>query len=454
MKMGKIRLAIVGPLDSVSLAHEVALERSDYLDVVPIVYQDASEVAEILTEHKNDFDMWLFSGIVPYQRALAMKLNKPLFYIPHTGSSLYRALLQITYIEHLRIESVSFDTFSKKEVEETFTDIDLPLPPIYVNHYDGVISSSELTDYHYNLWKNGRTNIAITCFSATYEKLKKMGVPVFRIWPTRCNIRTTLDIAIETFEAQRFKGSQLAIQHIAIDDYDDLVRASSSYNVKRIELRLYEILVGYAEKLKGSIVLSGDGQFTLYSTRGILEEITEGFIIMPILEDMTRNVTAKVSGGIGFGSTAYAAEENAFMALGLAKQKGKGRWMVVTDNREVIGPLSSDIHLKYSVRVDETVNRQFADKLNISITTANKLLAALDKLDKEAISADDLALYLEITPRSARRLLTTLADQGIAESAGDEMVIKGRPRKLYKVFLEELLRPVMQNGGLDNADKI
>lgn len=442
--MGKIRLAIVGPLDSVSLAHEVALERLDYLDVVPIVYQDASEVVEILTKYKNDFDIWLFSGIVPYQRALALKLNKFLFYIPHTGSSLYRALLEITYIKHLRIESVSFDTFSQAEVEETFKDIDFPLPKIYVNDYGGIISSSELTEYHYNLWKNGETNIAVTCFLATYENLKKMGVPAFRIWPTRCNIRTTLDIAINAFEAQRFKGSQLSIQHIAIDDYDDLVRASSSYHVKRIELNLYEILVGYAEKLKGSIVFSGDGQFTLYSTRGILEEITEGFTIMPILEEMTRNVAAKVSGGIGFGSTAYSAEENAFWALGLAKQKGKGRWMVVTDNREAIGPLSSAVHLKYSVRVDDTVNRNFADQLNISIATANKLLAALDKLNKEAICADDLALYLEITPRSARRLLATLVDQRIAEPAGDEMVLKGRPRKLYKVLLEKLLRPVIQ----------
>jgi len=39
--MNRIRLGIVGPLDSIALAQEVALERPDILETVPIVYQDA-----------------------------------------------------------------------------------------------------------------------------------------------------------------------------------------------------------------------------------------------------------------------------------------------------------------------------------------------------------------------------------------------------------------------------
>jgi len=438
--MNKIRLGIVGPLDSIVLAQEVAMERPDILVTVPIVYQDASEVPQIVAQRGDDVDIWLFSGIVPYERALSLKVNKPIFYIPHTGSSLWRALLQITYIEKLHFDSISFDTFSQQEIEETFTDIDLPLPQIYVNHYTGVVSAGDITEYHYNLWKDGKTHIAVTCFFATYEDLKKMGVPVFRIWPTRSTIRTTLDITISTFEAQRFKGSQLAIQHIVIDGYDDIVRASSSYGAKKIELRLYEILVSYAEKLKGSIVIRGDGQYTLYSTRGILEEFTDAFTTMPILDDLTLAVAAKVSGGIGFGATAYDAEENAYSALGLAKQRGNGLWMVVTDSRDVIGPLSSVTHLKYSICTDDVVLKKFAEQLKISITTVNKLLAAITKLDKETVAADDLAMYLAITPRSARRLLSTLVDQGLAQVAGEEMLAKGRPRNLYKVLLNSLLR--------------
>lgn len=448
--MRKIRIAIVGPSDSVALIYDVASERSNLMPE-GIVYKDASEVSAILEQRRNDFDMWLFSGVVPYRYALAQKVDTPIFYIPHTGSSLYRALLQITYVEHLKIDSLSFDTFSEAEIKEAFRDINVPLPDIYVNSFKGVISASELTEYHYRLWKERKTNIAVTCFSATYETLKRMGVPAVRIWPTRTNIRTTLEIAVNSFEAKRFKGSQLAVQQIAIDDYDDMVRRSSSYEARKVELNLYQILVNYAERLKGSIILRGNGQFTLFSTRGILEEITEDFTVIPILDDIAIQVAAQVSGGIGFGDTAYAAEENAYRALGLSKSKGKGHWMVVTDNREAIGPLSSAVHLKYSVRADSQIFRQFADKLNVSFTTLNKLLASIEKLDRDTLAADDLALYLSITPRSARRLLTNLTEQGLAEVAGEEMMVKGRPRKLYKIDLRSLLRPVTSVESEDNG---
>ncbi|SMD12261.1 GTP cyclohydrolase [Sporomusa malonica] len=437
--MEKLRMAIVGPSDSVSLAYAVALERNDILSPQVIVYQDASQVPELMQARCPEFDMWLFSGIVPYHYALSVSTHKPLFYLPHTGSSLYRALLEITYIKNLKLHRISFDTYSQVEVEETFKDISLPLPTIYVKPFSDVASAKEFANHHYELWQAGKIDIAVTCFLATYEKLKELGVPVFRVWTTRSNIRTTLDLAINSCLAQRFKGTQLAIQEIAIDEYDNIVLASSSYNVKRMEMCLYKILIDYAEMLKGSLISRGDGQYTLYSTRGILEDSTNELTIIPILEEISCQVKAAVSGGIGFGVTAYDAEQNAFRALGMAQQKGKGLWMAVTDDREVIGPLSSAVHLKYSVQADAASCKRVADQLNLSVTTVNRLLAVIDKLDKDTFGAEELAAYLTITARSARRILTILLDNGLTEFAGEEMIAKGRPRKLYKIKVQLLL---------------
>lgn len=443
--MGRlIQLAIVGPPDSVAIAYEIALERRESLVPMVLTYEDASEVPDILKKNSDDFDMWLFSGIIPYQWAITANINKPLFYIPHTGSSLYRALLEILCIKKMSSESISFDTFSEKEIVESFKDTTLPLPKIYANQYKGIVTAGEVTAWHYDLWKSGKTKIAVTCILATYKKLTELGVPAVRIWPTRCNIRTTLEVAIKSFEAQRVKGSQLAVQHIVIDDYDDIVRSSSSYEAKRLELKLYEILLAYIDKLKGSIIMNGEGKFTLYSTRGILTEITENFAVMPIIEEMTRQVGISISGGIGLGLTVYDAEENSFLALGLGKQHGKGVWMVVADDHTVIGPLSSKVHLKYSVRTNDHTLRNLAEQLNTSVTTINKLLATIDKLDRNDIVADDLAMYLKITARSARRMLANLLEKGFARVVGEEMVGKGRPRRLYRINIKELLQPVQQ----------
>lgn len=438
--MEKLRMAIVGPSDSVTLAYGVALERTHILAPQVIIYQDASQVPEIIRTRCPEFDMWLFSGIVPYHYALSTATHKPLFYLPHTGSSLYRALFEITYIKNLKLNRISFDTYSQAEVEETLKDINIPLPVIYVKPFSDVDSAKDFVNHHYELWKAGKTDIAVTCYLATYEKLKELGVPVIRVWTTRSNIRTTLDLAINSCLAQRFKGTQLAIQEIAIDEYDNIVLASSNYNVKRMEMCLYKILIDYAEMLKGSLVSRGDGQYTLYSTRGILEDRTNELTIIPILEEIACQVKAAVSGGIGFGVTADDAEQNAFRALGMAQQKGKGLWMAVTDDREVIGPLSSAVHLKYSVQADAAACKRVADQLNLSVTTINRLLAVIDKLDKDTIGAEELAAYLTITARSARRILTILLENGLAEFGGEEMIAKGRPRKLYKINVQSLLK--------------
>lgn len=437
--MEKIRMAIVGPSDSVSLAYAVALERGDILLPECIVYQDAAQVPEILRDRCPEFDMWLFSGVVPYHYALSVSTHKPMFYLPHTGSSLYRALFEITYIKKCKLNRISFDTVSQVEVEETIKDINLPLPTIYVQPFSDIASAKGFASYHHELWQAGKIDIAVTCFLETYEKLQALGVPVVRVWTTRSNIRTTLDVAINSCLAQRFKGGQLAIQEIAIDEYDNIVRASSSYNVKRMEMYLYKILVDYAELLKGSLVSRGDGQYTLYSTRGILEESTDQLTTIPILSEIACQVKAAVSGGIGFGDTAYDAEQNAFHALGIAQQKGKGAWMAVNDEREVIGPLSSAVHLKYSVQANAAACKRIADQLSLSVTTVNRLLAVIDKLDKDTLGSEELAAHLRVTSRSARRILTILLEQGLAEAAGEEMITKGRPRKLYKINVQFLL---------------
>lgn len=435
-----IRLAIVGPLDSVKLIQEVAEERRDVIEAVPMVYQDAGQVAAILAEREQEADVWLFSGKVPYSHAInARSDDKPLFYIPHTGTSLYRALLQMTYIEKKAIESISFDTFSRREIEEAFADIELEMPAAYVNYYEGIVSAKEMTQFHYDLWQNGKTQAAVTCFLSTYLGLKERGVPAFRIWPTRDNIRMMLDIALSASEALRFKLSQIAVQIAEIDGYGDFVRdAMSAYAVQRVEVKVYDLLVDYAERVRGSLVTHGNGRYAIYSTRGIVDEVTRNFTVMPLLEEFIRRLDVSVSGGIGIGATAHAAEENAHIALGLARRQGRGNWMAVLDDRSVMGPLNSATRLRYDLRSDDAQSRDLAQRLGISVTTLSRLLAALAQLDKSSFAADDLALYLSMTARNARRLLARLVEQGLASVAGEEAVTKGRPRKLYTLLTREL----------------
>lgn len=159
---------------------------------------------------------------------------------------------------------------------------------------------------------------------------------------------------------------------------------------------------------------------------------------MPLYQALMRTLQVSVSGGIGFGSTAYEADENAHRALSFARRSGQGKWMVVTDDHSVIGPLSSSAQLCFSFADATGLGRELAKRLKMSMTTVNRLLAVWDKLACDSVRADDMAFYLSITTRSARRILAMMVQEQLACVVGEEVLVKGRPRKLYQISLNKL----------------
>ncbi len=180
--MRKIRISVVGPADSVALIVEVGKEYAKRVEINALTYTKPTEVPQLIEEMGDIPDAWLFSGLVPYYYAVDSQLTaKPLFYIPHTGSSLYRVLLQIACVEKLDFDSISFDLLSRAEIEDTFADIPLQVKNIYVKEFSNIISAEDLVAYHYDLWQSGKTKAAVTTLQSAYVELKKKKMPVFRI---------------------------------------------------------------------------------------------------------------------------------------------------------------------------------------------------------------------------------------------------------------------------------
>ncbi|WP_371372721.1 GTP cyclohydrolase [Sporomusa aerivorans] len=440
--MTRQRLAIIGPADSVELILSVARQKEEIFVLVPIIYREAAEVPIILSQRAKDADIFLFSGIVPYNYALSVpRWTKPLLHIPHTGSSLYRIFVQITHQTGKSLEHISFDTFSLWEIEETFRDIGQPMPPVYIKHYEGVISASELTSFHCDLWNKGQIQAAVTCFHQTSEELNALGIPAFRIWPTRDSIRASLDAAARVAESIRFLEAQIAVAHVAIDGYGNLVRgANSSYDVNRIEVRLYEILIDFAQQIGGSIISQGGGQYIVFTTRGRIAELTRDFTVLPVLDVIMQKLRVHVSGGIGFGATAYQAEENAHLAHGLARRQGAGQWMIITDEHVAIGPLNTVAYLRYPVGEGKAKRKTWTKLLQISPITLDRLADFMEKVASSAIRVDELAAYLDITSRSARRIINTMQSAGLVQYCGEEASERGRPRKIYCFVGDRILK--------------
>ena len=84
-----------------------------------------------------DVDMWLFSGQIPdgYAKKWA-GTSQPMFYVPSSGSSLYKTLLHIAYQQKIAFNQLSFYMFDPSVLERVFQESEIDFQPVYLKHYE------------------------------------------------------------------------------------------------------------------------------------------------------------------------------------------------------------------------------------------------------------------------------------------------------------------------------
>lgn len=432
------RVGIIGPPDSVNLISEIATEFSDQITPVPYIYANLNEVTGIINNHQDEIDVWLFSGQAPYAIAKADLKPQTGFHPPLNGSSLTKVLLDISYKDKKQLTNLSFDTIASKDVLETFSEFGLATKGLKINAYAGYKPPEELVEFHYELYKNNEVDCCITSVHSVYEALKKLNVSAYRIKPTINSIRKTIFIASQRSEINHLKSTQISILILQLYEMNKLIgEGSISFDTHRLNLKIQNEVIEFTEKIHGSFIQQGNDKFIIYSTRGSLESYSENEIYM-FLEKITSLTKLTANIGIGHGKTVFGAEQNAYTALNHANNYGKNTIILIHQDGSIEGPLENQNSITYSRRIDD---KQIIDKLKlagVSVSTYNKLVSIQKKLAQHSVSAFDIAEWLNMTQRNARRILGSLEKYGLAEVIGEETPgPRGRPRRLFRVGLKE-----------------
>lgn len=429
----KPRAGIIGPDDSVQLISEIAIEYSDRLQPVPFIYRNTEEAADIIQKNQQLVDLWVLAGPALYNSFQKSGVKQPFFLLQLDGASLTKTLVDIGYNEKRSLETISIDMLSERDVYETYRDLGISSSQVYVHEYTNETPLENLLSFHQKLYRDGKVEICVTCLRSIYDQLRLQNIPAYRVTPTRSNIRKTLSTAVQQWETMHFKQSQIAailvkVQRMEKKDDHNMV----SYDLHRLNLEIQAAILNFAESISGSFVTIGTGIFVIFSTRGSVQETEKP--IGSLLEELALITDLPSNIGIGYGDTALTAEENARLALNHAQNYDSFCAFLVDSNGTIEGPLKEQEAITFQYR---TENKEISEKLKhsgITITTFNKILSVQKRMGNGSITATQIADWLKMTPRNARRILTGLVEQGIAEIIGDEApTSKGRPRKIYRV---------------------
>ena len=428
----KIDLGVIGPSDSIELVKKAASEFGE-VNILPFPYHEMEETRDIIMQNKEYVDQWFFSGQAPYFYALSNNLIRieEGSYAPLNSNSVFKTLLKAQMNEKKIFKNISLDTIQETEVVEIKSSI-LPME-IYTLSYSGYLPIQEIIDFHVDLYREEKVDVAVTCIQTVYTSLKKLGIPCYRVTPDVIAIRLILQYLIQRGESLWYRRAQIAILGIELFQLNS-DEQYYSYKMKHQELELKKVLLNYAELINGSFVEIGDGRYFIYTTRGEMEIQLNKNSLFSLIENTGLQSKLQIRIGLGYGITSLEAEQNARLATQYARDKKDPVVVIVDENKTVTENQENENTLSYNNRKISDEWDEILINASISPATVNKIKSLALHYKKTNITSKELSNWMKSTERNARRILTELENVGLARISGEEQSgQRGRPRKVYEL---------------------
>jgi hypothetical protein len=394
--------------------------------LVAVVYRNEQEAGDKVLRLGPGIDVWLFASRIPYTYARqAGVLRKPATCVPLGGSALYAALLGAARKGGADLSRLSVDVLTRAEVEDAFADMGLPVSNVHVREEPA--NATTLAAFHERLWRRGETGAAVTCLESVAQRLTALDIPVLVVRPTRSAIASALRTATLLGAQRRLEDAQLAVAVVEVPTLRETSRRSSPRQ-PREELRLvvHRLLLQEAHRIKATLSPAGEDCFLVTATRGSLAGATDGFRVPPFTERARAELGLVLEVGVGLGLTAQDAEAHARAALARSHDPGARGFALDREGHALVpGPREPAL-----ARVGNPRGMAMLSRLS-------------DKLPEtggpHVVDAETAGRLLGVTSRTARRLLRSLADEGLAWPLPPNRTPQpGRPRQLYRLVTEKL----------------
>lgn len=438
-----IRLAAFG---SESLIKRVSqyINHFDGIEFIPYVYETIEESKELVRQ-ATDVDVLFFTGFLPYMisKKEIEEKQTPSVFIPLDEYIVSLTLFNLKY--HLKYTNFSLDFTDSVNIQEIFDEISLNIEDVYIkdlnNIFDenGKLKNEEVINFHEELWKQGKIEIAVTCISSVYKTLKEKNIPVIRMIHPKKTILDALRRAIMHGKLELSKKAQIVVGIVSIDDYQAYVTDKGGYHAEYNSLLLHQILVDFSSEIHASIQRIGKDEFIIYTTKGPFELLTNQYRELPVINKIKNLLNMKVNIGFGFGLTTKEAENNAQIALQhSAGNHNKHCAYIVNANKRILGPLTYEpIKDKHSdsIWTQNDLIVSISKKSGINIQNVRKIIEFCKMTSFQPFSATELAEYMQISRRSAERFIKIIVNTGFACIVGEEQLSqRGRPKTFYKLI--------------------
>ena len=397
-----IKLAILTPKNSYEKIKKSLKDIES--EVKYIFYNNLYDLENLYLKNAQKYDGIITSGPIGYEIIKnSVELLTPLYHFDISKGDLYKYLFNILK-ENPKIDfsRVYIDFISPEKKEYWFQDIfkKEEEPIFYKINFSNKNLYETLKNNYTNLKNNKKMDIVLTRISNMVEFLKNEKISFDFLFPSEENIKNTVlevikDIKILKSEKKQIIFGKLLLNEVSADIEEEIHSVSKNCIVKILDKSI-EILMIYEDFINSNIALN-----------------------------LKKKLKMNFFSGWGKGNNINEARYNAEKAYKKSKETNFEVVYLVSTNSEII--LSEiDDEKKKNIEIIEKLK-----ELNITKQNSEKLIELFRS--KEKVSCASLAAYLDISERTANRLLLKLEENNLAISNLIK-ISRGRPKKIYQLL--------------------
>jgi hypothetical protein len=442
-KSMNFKLCLVGHSSYINDLETVINKNFYNIDVYKIVFNTDLDMDFVISEIEKKqvlVDAILYTGIEPYILTSHKTGSNIASYVPIRNQDLvhclFKSLLKFTF----DIYSISIDSMDYKSIVEAYESLELDTDKLRINIVEvntrehNFVHKAE--QEHYRNYKNRLSSICITSITEIYNKLKEKGIPCALLAPSMDSYISEIKTLILRDKIKKTEKNEFAIVTIKVTQNSDFYIYNSSELQDVLDLNtISQYIALFCQKLQGIMYLTERNGYVVLCNSRKLELLTDDFKNIEMLTQIPKNTRFSVNIGIGYGDSLTSAKKHSLIACNRSCLYGNDNAFVMYNPRDVVGPIKSTQKLNYNEKMYSERLIEIADNSKLSINTVYKIDCIIKQTNKREFTAQELAIELGVTARTANRIVLKLEDAGYLTEVGKHIIeSKGRPSRIVKIL--------------------
>lgn len=423
-------IGLIGPPESVDVISKLIKKIDDTITINCYVKETIRQLIDVIEPCEQECDAIIFTGCaVSNYIAEQHAISKPYTFIGRSICSVVAAFVKMLQ-QDMALDAFSIDIVETQVVEDLLDAFSINAQSIYSSSFQHGVDEKEYIKWHMQLQDEKKTNIALTSLVAVYKQLKEKGYHVLYLAPTLNLVRESLNKIKKECALSRAEYSMVSVELFKLKNiYSD---KNNYYNDMIKKTKVEKYLIEYIKTVQGAMFPFGRDEYIVFSNSGVVK-IEQNYNNLFELQKQIKKNGFNLFVGVGIGITAYKAELNARKAMEYSIESEQQEIFQIDENHVLESYSEDTAKLKYCKITSNPQIQSLSENIGLSVDSILKIISISQVRQSYTYDANELADCLNITIRSARRIMNKIISAGYGTITAKEISAKGgRPKSLVE----------------------